>query len=433
MKLLASSGNEMRFLPRRLARVFIVAGSLLLGFSLQAWAQNSSAGDVQPSEPTLRTEGYWRYEVGHRAIYGEALPALPERPGDPYAQLNAKRFRQAEDMARSRRSILGDAKAVPFVGIMDVGREDLPQVIALVLHQLHVQAEIVSPTQDLAPYSLLILGAIEDLPKPEWPSIESYVRNGGTLLTSIESGMVAKAMWEDWGDPLWRRTYSLFGFHVEANSVGGMNGYLQLDPAVRRGAIDRGCLIKGPFWEVLAPDNQKLGKLVLPWQNLSHGFVYMQGPPDQVDLSPGVTATRFGKGKAVFVTLPVFYALRETGFTCIQDILVDMINYLLPRPPFKMQAPPNLECSLMSREDSLLLNLVYYYPNRAVTPRLEIEDSVPLRNVSISIRTGDRPQAVWLKPDGTPLNYQFKDGYTMVEIPALTGWQILELSRSLHQ
>jgi hypothetical protein len=305
--------------------------------------------------------------------------------------------------------------------------------MALVLQQLHVQAEIVSPTQDLSPYSLLILGAIEDLPEPEWPRVESYVRNGGILLTSIESGMVAKAMWEHWGDPLWRRTDSLFGFHVEANSVGGMNGYLQLDRAVRRVAVDRGCLIKGPFWEVLAPDDQKLGKLVLPWQNMSHGFAYLQGPPDQVDMSPGVTATPFGKGKAVFVTLPIFYALRETGFTCIQDILVDMINYLFPRPPFKMQAPPNLECSLMSTENSLLLNLVYYYPNRAVTPRLEIEDSVPLRNVSISIRTSDRPQAVWLKPDGTPLNYQFKEGYTLVEIPALTGWQILELSLTPHQ
>lgn len=225
---------------------------------------------------------------------------------------------------------------------------------------------------------------------------------------------------------------SLFGFHVAANSVGGENGYLQLDPSVRRVAIDRGCLIKGPFWEVLAPDDQTLGKLLLPWQNMSNGFAYMQAPPDQIDVSPAVTSATDGKGKAVFVTLPIFYALKETGFTCIQDILLDLVNFLLPLPPFKVQAPPNLECSLMSRENSLLLNLVYYYPNRAVTPRLDIEDSVPLHNVSLSVRTGDRPRAVRMKPEERELDYQFKDGYTTVEIPALTGWQILELSLTPH-
>jgi len=428
-----SAGNRWRSPGRQLTGRLAVFLALLPGFSWQVWAQRAPIDEADPSKPILRTEAYWQYELAHRAIYGEALPARPDAPGDRYAALNAERFQQAASVIKDRQSTLGVAKAVPFVGVVKAGREGLPETIALALHQLHVQAEVVRPSQDFSRVPLLILGGIEDLPEADWPRVESYVRNGGILLTSIANGMAAKAMWRYWGDPLWRRTFSLFGFHVVANSIAGTNGYLQLDPSVRHVAIDRGCLIKGPFWEVLGPDDQKLGQLILPWQNMSYGFAYMQAPPDHPDVSPGATLSAYGKGKAVFVTLPIFYSLQETGFTCIQDILLDLINFLLPAPPFKLQAPPNVECSLMSRQNAMLLNLLYYYPNRAVTPRLDIEDSVPLRNLSVSVRTGDRPQVVRLQPGATPLKYDFLGGYTTVEIPALTGWQILELSLAQRQ
>jgi hypothetical protein len=352
---------------------------------------------------------------------------LKETPQDPYASLNGIRFRAAKTFLDARMPFLRGAKAVPFVGILDVGEDGLPQVLALALHQLHLQAEVVSPTQELGSYPLLILGGLEDLSESDWPRLEHYVRNGGILLASLKEGMTAKAMWEYWGDPLWQRTQTLFGFHVACRGLGGTNGYLQLEPALRRNSVERGCLVKGPFWEVLAPNAEKLGKLVLPWQNLFFGFAYLQAPPDREDLSPGITSIAYGSGRAVFVTLPIFYALKSTGFTCLQDDLLDLLNYLLPAAPFHVAAAPNLEAHLMSKQHTLLLNLLYYYPNRPFTDRLDLEDSAELHNLPVQVRTPERPSAVSLKPEGSNLEFEYDNGYTKVVIPKLVDWQVLEV------
>jgi len=158
------------------------------------------------------------------------------------------------------------------------------------------------------------------------------------------------------------------------------------------------------------------------------GFVYWQGPPDQTDLSPGATSVRYGKGKAVFIALPIFYALQSTGFTCIQDALLDLLSYLVPEAPFHVEGPPTLEANLMFKPGALLLNLLYYYPNRPFTDRLDIEQSLALNNVRVRVRTRKRPSAVFLEPDNTKLDYDYRDGYTNLTIPTLTDWQIVELS-----
>jgi hypothetical protein len=387
-------------------------------------------GNAESSAPVppLRTEASWRYELSHRAAFGLPIPAVPAGPQSVYSGLNSARYEAARSYVDTRTVLIRDTSPVPFVGILNNGQDGLPEALTTVFQQLHIQASLSSVDQDLKGYRLLILGSVEDLTESEWPNVEGYVRDGGILLTSISSGMVAKAMWEHWGDALWQRTYPFFGFHVVGRALGGENAYIQLEPKVRKVTAARGCLIKGPFWEVLAPKSERLGKLVLPWENLYEGFVYMQGPPDQVDLHPGITLTPFGKGKVVFVTLPIFYALKTTAFTCIQDTLLDLIEYLLPEPPFRTDAPPTLELNLMQKPGVLLLNMLYYSPNRPLTTRLDIEDSLSLEDVWVEIRTLEQPATVSLMPAGTRLAFQYRDGYTRVVIPSLTDWQLLELA-----
>jgi hypothetical protein len=389
--------------------------------------QRADAESLASASPLL-TEAVWRYELSHRAVFG--LPPLdpPSGPASVYSELNLARYEAAKTYVDTRYALIRNASDVPFVGILKKGEEGLPEVLLMVFQQLHTQVALSSATQDLRRYHLLILGSVEDLTESEWSNVEGYVRDGGILLTSMSTGLVAKAMWEHWGDALWQRTYPFFGFHVVGRALGGTNAYLQLEAKVQKSAAARGCLIKGPFWEVLAPKSESLGKLVLPWENLYEGFVYMQGPPDEVDVHPGITSTTFGKGKVVFVTLPIFYALTSTGFTCIQDMLLDLIDYLLPDPPFRTEAPPNLELNLMEKPGVLLMNMLYYTPNRPLTTRLDIEESLPLSDASLEIRTPKRPTEVTLVPAGTRLAFQYRDGYTRVVIPSLSDWQLLELT-----
>jgi len=385
-------------------------------------------GEASAPVPPLRTEASWKYELSHRAVFGLPILEPPAGSSRVYSSLNLSRYEAAKSYIDTRTVLIRDASPVPFVGILNSGQDGLPEVLTTVFQQLHIQANLSSADQDLRGYRLVILASVEDLTESEWPTVEGYVRDGGILLTSISTGMVAKAMWEHWGDTLWQRTYPFFGFHVVGRALGGENAYVQLEPKVRKSAADRGCLIKGPFWEVLAPKSERLGKLVLPWENLYEGFAYMQGPPDQVDVHPGITLTPFGKGKVVFVTLPIFYALKSTAFTCIQDTLLDLIEYLLPEPPFRTEAPPNLELNLMEKPGVLLMNMLYYSPNRPLTTRLDIEESQPLNNVLVEMRTSGRPAAVSLKPEGTPLDFQYRENYTRVVIPSVTDWQLLELA-----
>jgi hypothetical protein len=401
--------------------------SLLLLMAV-AGLPHEADGESSALVPPLRTEASWKYELSHRAVFGLPILEPPAGSFGVYSSLNLSRYEAAKSYIDTRTVLIRDTSPVPFVGVLNNGQDGLPEVLTTVFQQLHIQANLSSADQDLRGYRLLILGSVEDLTESDWPTVEAYVRNGGILLTSMSSGMVAKAMWEYWGDPLWQRTYSFFGFHVVGRALGGANGYLQLEPKVRKTAADRGCLIKGPFWEVLAPKSDRLGKLVLPWENLYYGFAYMQAPPDQVDVHPGVTSSPFGKGKVVFVTLPIFYALQSTAFPCTQDALLDLIEYLVPNPPFRTDAPPNLELNLMEKPGGLLMNLLYYSPNRPLTTRLDIEESLPLKNLSIEIRTPRPPAEVSLKPAGTHLEFEYREGYTRVVIPSVTDWQLLELA-----
>jgi hypothetical protein len=301
--------------------------------------------------------------------------------------------------------------------------------LGLVFRQLHLQVRVMTPGEDLSRYSLVVLGAVEDLPESRWSELEDYVRGGGTLLTALKDGFASRAAGDSGVEAFWQRTYSFFGYHVTGRAVGGHNGYLQLEPAVRRAAVDRGCLIKGPFWEVLPLHATKLATLVLPWQNLSHGFAYLQAPPDQESPYPGLLASRYGRGTVVFAALPLFYALQSTALTCIQDELADLCRYLAPAPPFRVAGPASLEAVLMSRGDTLFLNLLYYHPLRPFTARLEIEDSAPLRNLAVEVRCARRPHSMALFPGGTKLEFDYHDGYAKAGIPSLSDWQILAVDQ----
>lgn len=71
---------------------------------------------------------------------------------------------------------------------------------------------------------------------------------------------------------------------------------------------------------------------------------------------------------------------------------------------------------------------LYYVPERRAN-RLEIvEDVVPLRDVTVSLREDAPVASVRLAPEGTPLPFERGNGRVRFTVPVVRGHQMVEVA-----
>jgi len=348
--------------------------------------------------------GYWTYPMPHGALV----------PSKMRVAAAAARF------ARRRREVCLNTTFVPVTGVINtdpgayVWSECSPVMMGagkalIALHRSPVFFDE-SGTEGEWPYELLVLPENPVVPDGLVDRLESYVREGGSLLTC--GGAIRSP-----------RLQRLLGVRL-----------------ARAGEVDDGHVFRrsgeptGVFaaWDRLDLDGaEELYPLYLSWDQLNgeagrikanwpiHGMVDEERP-DAAGFA-AATVRRLGRGQAVHVTTNVFSHYWQFGNPDILAWLREMVELLVPAPLLRTDAPSFVELSLRRRDDRLLLHVVNGNPGRDISlvgsDDYWVDDIPAVGPYTFRIRSAGPVRRVTEQPGGRRLPFGFERGVLTVTLP----------------
>jgi hypothetical protein len=107
-----------------------------------------------------------------------------------------------------------------------------------------------------------------------------------------------------------------------------------------------------------------------------------------------------------------------------------LIDELLPEPLIRIEkgVPSTARVTATGRDDYLLVHVKATFPD----PRGKVaivEEHVTLPAGAVLRLRGEHPSVVLL-PDETPIDSRIEDGYTIITLPAITGYAMLKAASS---
>lgn len=296
---------------------------------------------------------------------------------------------------------------------------------ARMLLELHQSFDVVDLESDLNSYKVVILPDVITLEGEFLVKIEDFLRGGGKLVLTGESGLNTE-----------KNAFALdCGLTWRGQSVFDPTYLVPTDKAPSppvRGAF----VIHGAAFEVEAPEYEILATRREPGFNRQwNHFCSHQHTPDASDSSfPALVSN----GQIVYCAHAIFSAYRLIGQPLLRDLMKDALATLLSLPRVEVALPTTGRVSLMQQQElnRAVLHLLFAVPVKrgADVSRgpgaqsLEIiEDLFPLRDVACAVRLDDEVMGVCLAPSGDELPFEAEKGAVRFNVPELLGHQMVEL------
>jgi hypothetical protein len=294
------------------------------------------------------------------------------------------------------------------------------------LTESHIPFAEILPTEfmdtDLCRYKLLILPDIKFVTVEEGDKIDSYVRNGGRLIATGETGLY---------DPYLglqeKQMLNCLGVErtlkISSDMLSAMFLVEEKDKEVFRSYQNTDVIPVGEhmvYAEVNSTAERYL-KLIPP---------HMYGPPErcyytEITEIPGVTKNEYGKGYAVYIPwLPgTFYNLggHSNPFLFMQDALQQLCGI----SSIAKNLSPMVEVSLSERNNGeWFVQLV----NNSGSFGLSFFDPVPIYYCRLEIPSGMEPISVTaLRPD-RKVSFSYQDGTIFLELDKLEEYDALTIT-----
>ncbi|MEO6908327.1 MAG: beta-galactosidase trimerization domain-containing protein, partial [Abditibacteriaceae bacterium] len=287
------------------------------------------------------------------------------------------------------------------------GQTSAEEGAARMLLELHHQFDVVDLDRDLAPYKLVILPDEIILQNAFLEKIQQYIKNGGKVLLSGNSGLTPdKSTFAiDTGLELVTRSEFDPDYIVPGDKMAGV--------PVRSSTV-----IHGGAWDV-RPNEQcsVLASRMNPYFNRdwNHFCSHAHTPDDTASEFPAAVQC----GGIVYFAHHIFTRYRLYGQPLYRDLVADAIARLLPQRSVETDLPSAARVSLMRQEEQnrYILHLLYATPtlrggsNGDNAHAVEIiEDLVPLHDVHCKIRLQETVRSVCLAPSGEELNFTLNEG-----------------------
>jgi len=152
--------------------------------------------------------------------------------------------------------------------------------------------------------------------------------------------------------------------------------------------------------------------------------------------SPMAKATRrpaivqSANGQIVYFAHPLFRLYAQHGYLVYRQLVVNALRMLMPERLMETDAPSFAHVTLTrqngrNRKGRVMAHLLSYIPIRRTRTIDIVEEPVVLRQVTLQVRTGKKPQQVYLAPQRTELPFEFADGVVRFIVPEVNGYQVV--------
>jgi hypothetical protein len=345
---------------------------------------------------------------------GQLNTAAYERIGEVYGQVEAV-----------ERWCAGTT-ALPEIGVFTTntaveGQQSLvhatDQGALHVLEQLKHQFQFVDRGADLSPYAVVILPDGTHIDEDLGGRLRRFLADGGKLLIAGKSGLDQAqgefVLSEEMG--------------VQYQGPAEFSpDYVVVEPALGESVEPMPHVCQLPGVRVApAPGTQILARAGAPYFNRTwqHFCSHQYTPMEKVTDDPIVTQN---KG-VVYVARPLFREYAESSRRVHRQILANCLRRLLPRPRLgKHNLPSTATVTVRRLGDHLVVHLLHYVHQRRGVLDI-VEETHPLVDVELSVRSEQRPSAVRLVPQQEPLQWEYLDGYIRFGVPRMCGHQMILL------
>ncbi len=293
------------------------------------------------------------------------------------------------------------------------------------LTETHIPFAEILPTEfmeaNLNRYKLLILPDIKFVTEEEACKIDRYVREGGRVIATGETGLY---------DPYTGlRDYQVLQClgvekvqELHNDMLSSMFLVEEQDKEIFTSYQDTDVVPVGEnmVYAEVSREAKRYLKLILP---------HMYGPPERCYFTriteiPGVTGYQYGQGHSVYIPwLPgTFYNLggHSNTFWFMQDVLRNLCGMKSIAPALN----PMVEVSLSERSNGeLFVQLV----NNSGHFGLSFFDPVPLYHCRLEVPSGRKPASAVSLRTGKSLSYEYKDSVVYLELEELQDYDAIRI------
>lgn len=297
----------------------------------------------------------------------------------------------------------------------DLGDNPGPSGIGAVraLQQLRQQFDVVPPQTDLSRYELVIIPETTRIDEQLKERLQDYLKNEGGLIISGPAAL------DDSGKPVLEE----MGVEVFGESP-FTHTFLHASEKVSAGLEDYGYVMYEQGFRMKASEGaESLVQIGEPYfQRDFHQFSGHEYTPED-QLSSYSAAVK--NGKVITFSVPIIEAYGKHASPNHRVLLGNCIDLLLPEPIIRDKGPTKLETTVVRKNDSLVVHLLSFSPERRAENLDIVEDAFPIVNMPIAVKVEKTPQRVFLAPKEEDLSFHYENGYVHTNVTVLDGHAML--------
>ncbi|TBL74663.1 alpha-amylase family protein [Paenibacillus thalictri] len=277
------------------------------------------------------------------------------------------------------------------------------------LQQLRQQFDVVPPDAGLDGYELVIVPETTRIDEALKSRLEAYVKQGGALILSGPA-----ALGEDDEAVLKEQGVRVLGPSPYSHT------FLHALPPVSQNLADYGYVMYEPGFRMMPePGAETLAAIGEPY--FEREFDRFSGHDYTPEERISEYAAAVKNGHVITFAVPIFEAYGKHAAPNYRQLLGNCINLLLERPLVRADGPSQLETTVVRTASATVVHLLSFSPERRAEQLDIVEDAFPLVNMPLFIRTPQAPSRVYMAPNETELEYEYKDGYVSTRVTVLDG------------
>jgi hypothetical protein len=134
-----------------------------------------------------------------------------------------------------------------------------------------------------------------------------------------------------------------------------------------------------------------------------------------------------GKGKIAAVYFNAGSDYKEYKSPVLRDFINGTINELFPDQLVKISGTHLVHVTLNRLNERMYVNLINIAGEHTNQSAIGYDEIPSVKDISVSIKTGQKPNQIILQPGGKELNVDFQNGVSKVIIPEVMIHSILEV------
>ncbi len=356
---------------------------------------------------------------------GRLEPAVYETIGEAY------------QFVKEREKWCLRSKSIPYIAILadedretmgtkDIGMMSLFGATKMLIEN-HYHFDIIDKFSDLTPFKAIVLPDNQDLSEEAILKLKEFVASGGALLASgiasLSNPDKTEADFE---------LKDLFGVKYAGPGPYTIHYLRVKNEAIGKNLPEMDLVVYDGFTQVNPiGDAEILAKVVYPaTERKTHRFFsHAQAPASYESAYPAVVMNRYGKGKVIYLSAPLFNTYYTSNNPVYRKLVKNALDMIIEDKVLIVEVAISVEVSLLEQDNNWIVHLVNYHSEKRGEGREIIEEIPVVTDIKVRVKKTFEPARIYLAPSEEEIEYSEENGYLEVTVPSLHIHQMIVIEK----